>query len=769
MSDLCKSPWAEWETVRVIGRGSFGTVYEIRRRLVDGTVETAAMKVITLPQNPGDVEELRGEGYDDESITATFQSHLKSIVAEYTLMRKLDGSANVVNCKDIRYIQHDDGMGWDIFIRMELLTPLLKALPENVPEETVVRLGRDIASALVLCRKHSIIHRDIKPQNIFISDNADYKLGDFGIAKTVEKTMGGTKIGTYKYMAPEVYNNQPYGSGADIYSLGLVLYWLLNERRMPFMPLPPAKILAGQDEQARQRRLSGEKLPPPAHGSLELKRIVLKACAYDPKDRYHTADEMLEELNRLNRKCEAATKKTESSIRQPPEAPPDDVEDATRSILEETVDADKTEGTVGLFSQKEETAAELPRKGGNKKQRSSKKLYAAILGGVLLATLAVLAIRMQSGEKMAPTTPETEAVQIQATRKSSLTEDSTVQTEVDISAVGYANAEVLAQSGETARAAMAFYSLGDYRDARQRSFALWDTVAVRDTVSAGSWRIVGLKEDGTVVATGWDVDGSCDVDGWSDIISVSAQGNDHTVGLRADGTVVATGYNGSGQREVSDWSDIVSVVAGGNHTVGLRADGTVMATGSNRDGQCEVNNWTDIVAISASEGHTVGLKADGTVIATGRNEAGQCNVSDWTDIIAVSAGYAHTVGLKADGTVVAVGNNSSGECNVTQWENVTAISAGICHTVGLRADGTVVATGLNRDNVCAVSSWTDIVAVSTGDYHTAGLKSDGTVIVTGSQEGINPDGRLASPGDEDAYYVDTSTWKDIKLQYFRRA
>ena len=58
MSDLCKSPWAEWKTVRVIGRGSFGTVYEIRRRLVDGTVENAAMKVITLPQNPGDVEEL---------------------------------------------------------------------------------------------------------------------------------------------------------------------------------------------------------------------------------------------------------------------------------------------------------------------------------------------------------------------------------------------------------------------------------------------------------------------------------------------------------------------------------------------------------------------------------------------------------------------------------------------------------------------------------------------------------------------------------------
>ena len=82
-------------------------------------------------------------------------------------------------------------------------------------------------------------------------------MGDFGIAKTVEKTMGGTKIGTYKYMAPEVYNNQPYGIAADIYSLGLVLYWMLNDRRMPFISAGTAKLTAGIEEEARLRRLSG--------------------------------------------------------------------------------------------------------------------------------------------------------------------------------------------------------------------------------------------------------------------------------------------------------------------------------------------------------------------------------------------------------------------------------------------------------------------------------------------------------------------------------
>ena len=301
MKDINTFPiWPGWETVRLIGRGSFGSVYEIEREML-GEKEKAALKVISIPQNSSDIEELYGEGYDDESITSTFQEHLKSIIAEYALMRKLNGNSNVVNCDDVQYVQHDDGFGWDIFIKMELLTPLTKAIGKDVSDEQVIRIGMDICKALILCRKHNIIHRDIKPANIFVSDNGDYKLGDFGIAKTIEKTSGGTKIGTYKYMAPEVYNNQPYNQRADIYSLGLVLYWLLNERRSPFMPLPPASAGASLEEEARARRFSGESIPVPAHGSRELKRIVLKACAFDPADRWQIAEDMLNALKTLDK------------------------------------------------------------------------------------------------------------------------------------------------------------------------------------------------------------------------------------------------------------------------------------------------------------------------------------------------------------------------------------------------------------------------------------------------------------------------------------
>ena len=305
-----KAVWPGWETVRLIGRGSFGAVYEIQRD-VFGETEKAALKMISIPQSDSDISEMRSDGYDDESITSTFQAHLRSIVAEYSLMRKLNGSANVVNCDDVRYVQHKNGFGWDILIKMELLTPLTQALPGEISEEQVVKIGKDLARALVQCRQFDIVHRDIKPQNIFVSPLGDYKLGDFGIAKTVEKTSGGTKIGTYKYMAPEVYNNQPYGAGADIYSLGLVLYWLLNERRMPFLPLPPAKLGAGMEEQARLRRFRGEQIPAPLHGSEALKQIVLKCCAFDPKDRFANAEELLQALEKAEKNSEFGIRSSE--------------------------------------------------------------------------------------------------------------------------------------------------------------------------------------------------------------------------------------------------------------------------------------------------------------------------------------------------------------------------------------------------------------------------------------------------------------------------
>jgi uncharacterized repeat protein (TIGR02543 family) len=253
------------------------------------------------------------------------------------------------------------------------------------------------------------------------------------------------------------------------------------------------------------------------------------------------------------------------------------------------------------------------------------------------------------------------------------------------------------------------------------------------TIAGGGRHTVGVRPDGTVVATGNNDDGQCNVDGWTDIRFVAA-GFSHTVGVEEGDTVVATGNNDDGQCNVGGWSDIGLVVAGDWHTVAIKNDGSLVATGKSDEGQCDVLGWTDIQMVAAGGAHTVGVKDDGSVVATGRNDEGQCNVGGWTDIELIAAGYAHTVGLKDDGTVVATGENSEGQCNVAGWTSIQQIAAGRAHTIGLREDGTVVATGRNNEGQCTVSGWANIEQVSAGGWHTLGLRDCGTVVAAGSND-----------------------------------
>lgn len=292
-------PWPDWTITAYLGGGGYGKAYQIERN-VSGLREEAALKIISRPADDQEIEAYYDNGYDAESMVATYTDELQRYVKEYQLMRELQGQSNIVSCDDFAVVPREDGIGGSIFIRMELLKPLPKAVKkEMLSEEQVIRLGKDICRALILCEERNIIHRDIKPDNIMISRFGDFKLGDFGVARVQDHTTNATKMGTHGYAAPEVEHMQKYGKEADIYSLGITLYWLLNNRRMPF--LRADEVLNGTKvSEAMVRRYNGEQLPPPRDGSAALKTIVLKACAYDAKNRYHSAEEMYQALEALS-------------------------------------------------------------------------------------------------------------------------------------------------------------------------------------------------------------------------------------------------------------------------------------------------------------------------------------------------------------------------------------------------------------------------------------------------------------------------------------
>ena len=205
-----------WEVVRKIGEGSFGGVYEIHRTLPDGRVEKAALKKLTVPKDNIEIRELYSQSFSRETITAHYKEQVRELAKEYTLTQELNSCKNVVACHDVQCVQHADGIGWDIYIRMELLKPLKLVLSADYQEMAVLKLGLSLCNALLACQEHHIVHRDIKPENILVSDRGEFKLGDFGIAKVSEKTATGTMTGTMGYMAPEVANRWHYGAQADI-------------------------------------------------------------------------------------------------------------------------------------------------------------------------------------------------------------------------------------------------------------------------------------------------------------------------------------------------------------------------------------------------------------------------------------------------------------------------------------------------------------------------------------------------------------------------
>ncbi|MDO4632428.1 MAG: ABC transporter substrate-binding protein [Eubacteriales bacterium] len=296
-------PWPEWKVTGVLGRGTFGEVYEAHKQ-EGNRVLKAAVKVLKIPKDSQERYTLRADGFGDQEIDQYFYKEVKKLEREIVLMEELQTAANIVSIKDSKIVKQEEG--YRLFMMMELLTSLDKYFYGRHPVKTpkvldVIKIGCDICDALSACEKRNIIHRDIKPSNIFVSEYGDFKLGDFGVSRQKEYTQANMSVqGTVNYMAPEVYLNQhQYDHTVDIYSLSLVLYRLLNRNRLPFVDPGTGIPTFEENSIAVTKRVQGrESFPDPLLGGKYLAWTLKKACSFRPEDRYQSAEAFKNDLLR---------------------------------------------------------------------------------------------------------------------------------------------------------------------------------------------------------------------------------------------------------------------------------------------------------------------------------------------------------------------------------------------------------------------------------------------------------------------------------------
>ncbi len=256
-----------YRVVEQVGRGGMATVYKAHHAALARYV---AIKV--LPEFLAGEEGFK-ERFQQEAVAVAKLRH-PNILAVFDY-GNADGTAYIVN-------EFVDG------------GTLSDQLGSPLPVDYVVSTLKPIASALDYAHARGILHRDIKPSNILMNMEGTPVLGDFGLAKMMERgaglTQAGMIVGTPEYMSPEQCSGEGVASAADIYSLGVVAYQMLTGQ-LPFMAATPAAVINAQLH---------NQLPPPRSInpdlSPEVEGVLLKALAKAPKDRYRTAAGMVKAL-----------------------------------------------------------------------------------------------------------------------------------------------------------------------------------------------------------------------------------------------------------------------------------------------------------------------------------------------------------------------------------------------------------------------------------------------------------------------------------------
>jgi eukaryotic-like serine/threonine-protein kinase len=272
-----------YDLVRVLGKGAMGIVYEGRDPNLDRRVAIKTVKVENLSEEAAAEYEHR---FRTEARSAARLQH-PNIVSVYDSDRDGDIAFLVME-----YIQGDD-----------LKHHLDKGIRYSL--EQSLKMIRDLLSALDYAHKQGIVHRDVKPANLLIEPGGRVKLTDFGVARIQDSGEAtrtqGSMVGTLKYMSPEQVQGQKIDSRADLFSVGVVLYQLLTDKR-PF---------DGDNDFSIIHQIIGHTPAPPSSFNARLPSaidaVVARALAKDREQRFATARDFATALQSAIRRAEDAT------------------------------------------------------------------------------------------------------------------------------------------------------------------------------------------------------------------------------------------------------------------------------------------------------------------------------------------------------------------------------------------------------------------------------------------------------------------------------
>lgn len=280
----------------LLGKGASGYVYSLKRS--DGDAHPLAVKIIPIPRD----DDSKFNNLTEEKRRLRIEREISNVREEIKIMKKLEGDSHICYFSDSRIVQRSDPYGYDAMIFMDQLISLRDYLRANATGISnrdygiiVLNIWKDISAALSVCESNSILHLDVKPDNIFYASNSGYfKLSDFGVAVNSQTVRPGVYVGTPDYMAPELQRKAGGNAKVDIYSLGVTIYQLFNDNRLPFEG-------EGTDRKtAIEMRSSGKFSIPEIPGiPKEVNAVLLKCLSQNADDRPASNRDVFEEVTEL--------------------------------------------------------------------------------------------------------------------------------------------------------------------------------------------------------------------------------------------------------------------------------------------------------------------------------------------------------------------------------------------------------------------------------------------------------------------------------------